>query len=122
MKIAVPLEGNLVAEHFGHASHFALYEVEGDRIEKTILTPPPHEPGVVPRWLHGLGATYVLAGNIGMRAWHLLEEFGVKVISGVPSEPADEIVKKFLAGKLQTTPRLCRGHGHGQRCGGGVKS
>ncbi len=116
MKIAVALEGDLVAEHFGHASHFALYELAPEGWRKEILIPPPHEPGVLPRWLSGLGVTHVICGQMGMKALMFMEEFGIQVITGVPSLPADEIVAAFVAGRLRVEPRFCRGHGSG--CGG----
>ncbi len=40
MKIAVPLEGDLVAEHFGHAPQFAVYEVTSEGVRKELLIPP----------------------------------------------------------------------------------
>ena len=115
MKIAVPLEGVLVAEHFGHAPLFALYEVREDGVHKEIVTPPPHEPGVIPRWLASLGVNVILCGMMGMRAVSYFEEYGIRVVSGVPPAPADEVVAEFLAGRLKVSPRFCGGHGGG--CG-----
>ena len=116
MKIAVPLEGDLVAEHFGHAPRFAIYEVTNEGLRKEIHLPPPHEPGVIPRWLASLGVTHIITGQMGMRALMFFEEFGIQVITGAPPALADEVVAEFLAGRLQVEPRICGGHGHG--CGG----
>ncbi len=113
MKIAVPLEGDLVAEHFGHAPLFAIYEITPSGLQKEVLTPPPHEPGVIPRWLSGLGVDCILCGMMGMRAVAYFEEYGIKVVSGVPKAPSDEVVKEFLAGRLKVSPRFCGGHGGG---------
>ncbi|NPA49955.1 MAG: dinitrogenase iron-molybdenum cofactor [Thermodesulfobacteria bacterium] len=118
MKIAVPLEGDLVAEHFGHAPQFAIYEITGDGVRKEIHLPPPHEPGVIPRWLSSLGVTHILCGQMGMRALMFFEEFGIRAITGVPPAPADEVVGEFLAGRLRVEPRVCGGHGE-HRCGHG---
>jgi len=38
--------------HFGHCEQFALIEVdehENKVLSTEVLTPPPHEPGVLPR-------------------------------------------------------------------------
>ncbi|WP_022854065.1 NifB/NifX family molybdenum-iron cluster-binding protein [Thermodesulfatator atlanticus] len=114
MKIAVPIEGEMVAEHFGHAPQFAIYEVDGDGIRKEIHVPPPHEPGVIPQWLASLGVNCILCGMLGRRAIGYFEEYGIKVVSGVPAMPADEAVAAFVAGTLRVSPRLCGGgHGHG---------
>ncbi|WP_457755675.1 NifB/NifX family molybdenum-iron cluster-binding protein [Thermodesulfatator indicus] len=117
MKVAVPIEGEMIAEHFGHAPQFAIYTVDGDVLKKEILVPPPHEPGVIPQWLSSLGVDCILCGMLGQRAVAFFEEFGIKVVSGVPPMPADEAVARFLAGSLRVTPRFCGG-GHGHGCGG----
>ena len=116
MKIAVPLEGDLVAEHFGHAPAFAIYSVDDNKVNKEILTPPPHEPGVIPRWLNSLGVTHIISGNMGWRAKEFFESFGIEVITGAPPVPADEVISAFLSGNLNLEPRFCGG-GHGHGCG-----
>ena len=80
MKFAVPMaEGKLTA-HFGHCQQLALIEVEEEEIKNTeVLTPPPHEPGVLPRWLGELGANVIIAGGIGQRAISLFNENNIKV-------------------------------------------
>ena len=115
MKIAVPLNGDLVAEHFGHAPYFAVYAIEGNEMEKEVLTPPPHEPGVIPRWLHSLGVTHILSGTMGWRAKEFFDSFGIEVVTGVPPISADEAVRAFVTGTLKVSPRFCGGHGGG--CG-----
>ena len=66
MKIAIPLADGRLCMHFGHCEQFALVEVDDEN--KTILatdyrTPPAHEPGVLPRWLHEQGANVIIAGG-----------------------------------------------------------
>ncbi len=119
MKIAVPLEGELVAEHFGHAPLFAIYEIDVEGVRKEILTPPPHEPGVIPRWLASLGVNCILCGMMGLRAATYFEEYGIKVVSGVPPAPADEVVAEFWAGRLKVSPQFCHHGGQAGGCGHG---
>ena len=78
MKFAIPLaEGKLTA-HFGHCKEFAVIDVEDKHIvKKEILEPPPHEPGVLPKWLHGLGANVIIAGGMGQRAISLFDTIGL---------------------------------------------
>jgi len=53
-------------------------EVEGNEIKKKeTLVPPPHEPGVLPDWLHHLGADVIIAGGMGQRAISLFGEKGI---------------------------------------------
>ena len=58
MKIAIPMAEGRLCMHFGHCEQFALVEVdEANKVvtSTSYLTPPPHEPGVLPRWLHEQG-------------------------------------------------------------------
>jgi len=55
-KAAVPLAGGVLTNHFGHCEEFAVVHVLDGQICNTELhVPPPHEPGVLPRWLGTMG-------------------------------------------------------------------
>ncbi|NLX99973.1 MAG: chromosome partitioning protein ParA, partial [Rhodopirellula sp.] len=52
MKIAIPLANGRLSMHFGHCEQFALVEADaqsGKILDTKLITPPPHEPGVLPR-------------------------------------------------------------------------
>ena len=108
MKFAIPLaEGKLTA-HFGHCRKFALIEVENNEItKKETHVPPPHEPGVLPAWLHGLGADVIIAGGMGGRAIELFEQNGINVIIGAPSLEPEELVRGYLNNTLVTGANVC---------------
>ncbi len=108
MKIAIPIaEGKLTA-HFGHAAEFAIVHVENNEIkEKELLTPPPHEPGVLPGWLHELGVSVIIAGGMGQRALSLFGENGIKVMPGAPSLTPEELVQQYLSNTLATGENVC---------------
>ena len=83
-------------------------EVEGNEIsKKEMLVPPPHEPGVLPNWLHQLGADVIIAGGMGQRAVGLFEERGIKVVTGAPALTPEEIVNSYLNNTLMTGSNLC---------------
>lgn len=108
MKIAIPIaEGKLTA-HFGHAAEFAIVHVEDHEIKgKEFLTPPPHEPGVLPRWLHELGVSVIIAGGMGQRALALFGDNGIKVVTGASNLTAEELVKQYLTNTLITGQNVC---------------
>jgi predicted Fe-Mo cluster-binding NifX family protein len=108
MKFAIPLaEGKLTA-HFGHCQEFALVEVEGNVIKnKETLVPPPHEPGVLPKWLHDQGANVIIAGGMGARALDLFAQNDIKVIVGASALTPEELVKQYLDNTLQTAGNVC---------------
>ena len=108
MKIAIPIaEGKLTA-HFGHAAEFAIVRVQGQEIKgKELLTPPPHEPGVLPKWLHELGVEVIIAGGMGQRALGLFGDNGIKVVTGAANHTPEELVKQYLTDTLVTGQNVC---------------
>jgi len=108
MKFAIPLaEGKLTA-HFGHCQEFALVEVEDNEIKnKEIIVPPPHEPGVLPKWLHDLGTNVIIASGMGAMAQNLFVQNDIKVIVGASALTPEELVKQYLDNALTTGDNLC---------------
>lgn len=107
-KAAVPLAGGVLCNHFGHCEQFAVLHVQEGEIGATELhTPPPHEPGVLPRWLGSLGVNLIIAGGMGQRALSLFNEQGIRVITGAPNQEPVALVQNYLAGNLTTGPNVC---------------
>ena len=110
MKCAIPLSDGAVAMHFGHCQQFALIDVDEDKKEVLNIapvTPPPHEPGLLPRWLAGQGVTLVIAGGMGVRAQELLRENGIDVVLGVQASDPEQAVTEYLNGTLASGGNLC---------------
>ena len=108
MKFAVPLAEGKLATHFGHCREFAFIEVEnGEIVNKEIQVPPPHEPGVLPKWLGDNGVNIVIAGGMGARAVGLLEENRIEVKTGAPSLEPETLVRQYLDNTLTTGRNLC---------------
>ena len=110
MKIAIPVQAGRVSMHFGHCEEFALYEVnEDDKVilGKTAHKPPGHEPGVLPAWLHELGANVIITGGMGQRAQQLFAQNGISVVLGAPDESPEQIATAYLNGTLQAGENVC---------------
>jgi ATP-binding protein involved in chromosome partitioning len=110
MKIAVPTVNDEICMHFGHCEVFTIIDV--DSTNNQILSvkkevPPPHEPGVLPKWIGELGVDVVIAGGMGMRAQQLFAQNGVNVIVGATSGKPESIVKSFLDNTLETGNNVC---------------
>ena len=110
MKIAIPLAGGKLSMHFGHCELFALVDV--DPVEKKILKredvePPPHEPGLLPKWLAERGANVIIAGGMGQRAQELFAGQGICVVVGAPADSPECLVGDYLAGTLQAGVNTC---------------
>ncbi len=110
LRFAIPLAEGKLCMHFGHCETFALVDV--DPASKAILktesvVPPPHEPGLLPKWLGERGVTAIIAGGMGSRAQGLFAERGIQVVTGATGGTAEELVKAHLAGTLQTGANAC---------------
>jgi Mrp family chromosome partitioning ATPase/predicted Fe-Mo cluster-binding NifX family protein len=108
MKFAIPVADGRLAAHFGHCEQFALIETENGEIKNSAMqTPPPHEPGVLPQWLHEQGANVIIAGGMGSRAQQLFGQNGIEVVVGAPSDSPEALVKQYLNNNLATGPNVC---------------
>ena len=108
MKFAIPLAEEKLTAHFGHCQEFALVEVEDNEVKKTeTLVPPPHEPGVLPKWLHDLGTNVIIAGGMGGRALDLFAQNDIKVVVGASALAPEELVKQYLDNTLQAGGNVC---------------
>jgi Mrp family chromosome partitioning ATPase/predicted Fe-Mo cluster-binding NifX family protein len=109
-RIAIPSAAGCLCAHFGHCEKFVLFDVdpEGKKIlAREELTPPAHEPGVIPAWLHEQGADVIIAGGMGSRAQELFLDKGVQVVVGAPGEAPEKVVQDYLAGSLKTGGNVC---------------
>ena len=110
MKIAIPVAEGRLSAHFGHCEEFAIFEVdEGGKevLKKTMHQPPTHEPGVLPRWLHELGADVIIAGGMGQRAQQLFAQNGITVVVGAPAETPEQLASAYLSETLQAGENIC---------------
>ncbi len=110
MKIAIPTARGQLCLHFGHCEQFTLFEVDPQNkkiVGQEQLTPPPHEPGVLPQWLHEQGAGLIIAGGMGQRAQQLFAANGIKVIVGADAETPAALVEAYLAGTLSSGANVC---------------
>ena len=106
--LAVPVAEGKLCAHFGHCEHFALVETENGKIVgKTLHSPPAHEPGVLPQWLHDKGVHIVIAGGMGSRAQQLFNEKGITVINGAPTDSPESVVQQYLMDTLVTGENVC---------------
>jgi len=108
--IAVPVAGGRLCMHFGHCEQFALLDVntrDGKILDSRQIDPPPHEPGLLPRWLHEQGVNLVIAGGMGGRAQSIFAEHGIEVVVGAPVQSPKDLVLSYLDGSLQTGENAC---------------
>jgi len=106
--LVVPVSGGKLASHFGHCEQFAFMETQNHKIAGTDMrTPPGHEPGVLPQWLHDQGADVVIVGGMGERAQELLREKGIEIIIGAPMDPPESLANQYLSNTLISGANVC---------------
>jgi len=110
MKYAIPCVNGKLCMHFGHCQEFIMVEVD-DTTQTVVgtenLDPPPHEPGVLPQWLHEQGANVIIAGGMGSRAQQLFEQNGIQVVTGAQSAAPEELVNAYMTSSLVTGSNAC---------------
>jgi len=110
LRIAIPVSGERLSMHFGHCDTFALLDVDPGKKEilnKENVDAPPHQPGLLPRWLHERGVNMIIAGGMGTRAQELFAQNNIKVITGAPNLTPERLIKDLLEGSLVTGANIC---------------
>jgi len=110
MRYAIPVTGGMVSPHFGHCEQFALFDIEEQEKEitkKELVSPPEHQPGVLPVWLAEKGVSVVIAGGMGPRAQELFQQNSIKVVIGALEGDPDEVVLSYINGDLATGDNVC---------------
>jgi len=107
-KFVIPTSNGTLDPHFGHCSHFTIIEVTNNLIMgESIIDAPPHQPGILPRFLAEKGATDVIAGGMGQSAINIFNQHQVNVFVGAPKLKAKELVEGFLNKTLSFTANYC---------------
>jgi len=107
-RIAIPMENGILCSHFGHCQQFAIIEADSNNIsEAQFITPPPHEPGLLPGWLAEKGVTDVIAGGLGQRAIGLFNSKKINVFVGAPVKSPEELANDLLNNRLESGANYC---------------
>ena len=125
LKIAVACEtdGGLegeVSAHFGRCPYYTVVRAkDGKILDHEVVENPhynEHQPGLMPRFIKGLGADVILSGGMGPRAVQMFESFGIDVATGAVGV-AGKVLEAYLSGELTGTVPCT--HDHPESCGGG---
>jgi len=107
-KIAIPMSKDKLSAHFGHCEYFMVVDIDNNTVvSETRHTPPPHAPGVYPKWLAGKGVHEIIAGGMGQRAIALFRQNDINVHLGVPDSTYNELINNYLSENLVTGENRC---------------
>jgi ATP-binding protein involved in chromosome partitioning len=110
MKIAVPTAAGKLCMHFGHCEKFVILTINSalkSITSREEMTPPLHEPGVLPKWLYENGVNIIIAGGIGLQAQQHFKEHGIQVVIGAPPDLPENVVLAWLNGLLVMGENIC---------------
>jgi len=110
MRYAIPVTDGKVAAHFGHCSHFVLFDVDESTnaiIKREVVQSPGHQPGFLPAWLAEEGVSVVIASGMGSRARAIFNENHIEVVIGVLSDDPEKAVLDYTKGDLATGDNIC---------------
>jgi len=110
MRFAVPVTESKVAAHFGHCSHFALFDVDEATkaiVKREVIPSPGHQPGFLPAWLAEEGVSVVIASGMGSRALALFNDNRIEVVVGVLGDDPEKVVLDYIKGDLATGDNIC---------------
>ena len=110
MRFAIPMVDGRVAAHFGHCSHFALFDVDEATkaiVKREVIPSPGHQPGFLPAWLAEEGVSVVIAGGMGSRAQAIFHENRIEVVVGVLGDDHEKAVLDYIKGELAAGDNIC---------------
>jgi predicted Fe-Mo cluster-binding NifX family protein len=107
-RIAIPLENGILCSHFGHCEQFAIIDTDNNNVSaEELVTPPPHEPGLLPAWLAERAVTDVIAGGMGQRAINLFNQQNINVFVGAQLKSPKELANDLLNNSLAAGANYC---------------
>ena len=117
MRVALAVDGKNVTEHFGHCEKFVVFTIENQTIvNQEDIQNPPHQKGLLPKFLKEHNIDVVLVGNMGQMAVELIKQLGIEALRGV-SGSIEDVIKSYLEGTLETVDKQCNHqHGEGHNC------
>ncbi|MCL2459572.1 MAG: NifB/NifX family molybdenum-iron cluster-binding protein [Desulfobulbus sp.] len=113
MRIAATYDDGQIFQHFGHAEHFKIYDVEGGQVKTTaMMNVNGSGHGALAGLLKNNDVDILICGGIGCGAKQALAQAGVRLHGGVAGD-AERAVEDLQANNLTFNPGVkCNHHGH----------
>jgi predicted Fe-Mo cluster-binding NifX family protein len=107
-RVAIPLENGKLCSHFGHCQQFEIIDTIDNIIAgEIVLTPPPHESGIMPGWLAEKGVTDVIAEGMGQRAIGIFNHQNINVFVGAPLKSPKKLANDLLSDIMEAGAKYC---------------
>lgn len=122
MKIAIGLDGENVANHFGHCNDFRVYEIVDNKvIHQEDIHDELHVHQARPQFLKDLGVDVLIMNSMGKGAYNRLITLGIKTINA-ENKSVENALNSYLSKELnvELIGHECHGcgsHGKGHHHG-----
>jgi predicted Fe-Mo cluster-binding NifX family protein len=110
MRIAMPVVDGKLSMHFGHCQNFLIFDIDYDKkkiLDETVLDSPPHQPGLLPRWLAERNVNLIIAGGMGQHAQSIFQQNDIEVICGASAKSPHDLIRDYLEDKLDCSENFC---------------
>lgn len=112
-----------VSAHFGRCPYYVCVDVDPTADEDFLGEVKVveneyfnrHQPGIMPKFIKGLGAEVIIAGGMGPRAIDLFHAMDVEVATGALGV-VGQVVQAYLMGDIRGIVPCA--HDHPESCGG----
>ncbi|MGE5455125.1 MAG: NifB/NifX family molybdenum-iron cluster-binding protein [Methylocystaceae bacterium] len=112
LKIAMPINGELVNQHFGQSKQFIVAAIEdGKVVEQHTVSADAlqHNHAGLTGLLMAEGVSLVITGGIGQPAVNALQQQGLQVIKGANGS-CETVLAQYLSGQLHDQNVTCNHH------------
>lgn len=122
MKIAIGLDGEKVADHFGHCNDFRIYDIQDNKvIHQEDIHDELHVHQARPQFLKDLGVDVLIMNSMGKGAYNRLIALGIKTINA-ENKSVENALNSYLSKELnvELIGHECHGcgsHGKGHHHG-----
>jgi len=72
-----------------------------------LPTPPPHQSGLLPKWLAELQVELIIASGMDRRTQQLFAQNNIDVIVGAMNNTPQELTLQYLTGQLKCGENIC---------------
>lgn len=113
-KIAIPTNGEVLDPHFGRASEFTVFEIEGNEAHKAEVLSTlnlQHQHEGLASMFKSKGIEALVCGGIGGGMINALTAAGMEIVNGASGNVVD-VANAYAQGNLVTKEAVCHEHGH----------
>ncbi|MGB9804028.1 MAG: NifB/NifX family molybdenum-iron cluster-binding protein [Desulfofundulus sp.] len=107
MKLAIPNANGFVKQHFGKSKEFIIFDISDREIKghKLLSTAPfQHNYEELAKLLVREGVDTLILGSAGLRAIQILQQHGLKVITGASGSVREAAIAYARGAHLRHTP------------------